>query len=59
MLTSLNRFFRDDSGAVTVDWVILTAAIVGFCITAYTLMEDATLDLRDGVATELTVQNDF
>ena len=25
----LNKFFNDESGAVTVDWVVLTAAIVG------------------------------
>lgn len=24
-----NKFFNDESGAVTVDWVVLTAAIVG------------------------------
>lgn len=29
MLNSLFRFYRDDTGAVTVDWVVLTAAIVG------------------------------
>jgi len=32
---------------------------VGFCIAAYTLIENATLGLRDGVSAELTVQNDF
>lgn len=29
ILTILDRFSTDDSGAVTVDWVVLTAAIVG------------------------------
>lgn len=29
MKRQLFRFFRDDSGAVTVDWVVLTAAIIG------------------------------
>ncbi len=28
----LKSFLRDDSGAVTVDWVVLTAAIVGLGI---------------------------
>ncbi|WP_199743669.1 hypothetical protein, partial [Pseudorhodobacter sp. E13] len=27
--TFINKFFNDESGAVTVDWVVLTAAIVG------------------------------
>ncbi len=29
MQTRLIKFFRDESGAVTVDWVVLTGAIVG------------------------------
>lgn len=29
MLNVCSRFCRDDTGAVTVDWVVLTAAIVG------------------------------
>ena len=29
MGTSLNLFGTDDSGAVTVDWVVLTAVVVG------------------------------
>lgn len=52
--------FRDkEDGAVTVDWVVLTAAIVGFCIAAYTAAENATLGLRDGVSAEIARQNDF
>lgn len=29
MLNSINTFINDESGAVTVDWVVLTAALVG------------------------------
>lgn len=29
MLNKINLFIADDSGAVTVDWVVLTAALVG------------------------------
>ncbi len=59
MYRRLKTFRDQEDGAVTVDWVVLTAAIVGFCIAAYTLIENATLGLRDGVSAELTVQNDF
>ena len=39
MLKSIfNRFKNDDSGAVTVDWVVLTAAIVGLGMVAYPLV---------------------
>ena len=36
--TFLNRFKNDESGAVTVDWVVLTAAIVGLGMVAYPLV---------------------
>ena len=29
MLNLINKFRRDEDGAVTVDWVVLTAALVG------------------------------
>lgn len=32
MTKLLNKFRRDEDGAVTVDWVVLTAAIVGLAI---------------------------
>ncbi len=59
MFKILKSYRDDEDGAVTVDWVVLTAAIVGFCIAAYTAAETATLGLRDGVSAELTRQNDF
>ena len=55
----LTSFMDREDGAVTVDWVVLTAAIVGFCIAAYTAAENATLGLRDGVSAEIVRQNDF
>ncbi len=27
-----NRFLNDEAGAVTVDWVVLTAALIGICM---------------------------
>lgn len=30
MRLSVAKFIRDESGAITVDWVVLTAAIVAF-----------------------------
>ena len=32
MLRNLRKFIADQSGAITVDWVVLTAAIVGLNI---------------------------
>ncbi|MBS8225920.1 Flp family type IVb pilin [Vannielia litorea] len=34
----LSKFLREDDGAVTVDWVVLTAAIVGLGIAVATVV---------------------
>ncbi|MEL6914139.1 MAG: hypothetical protein AAFP13_06525 [Pseudomonadota bacterium] len=36
MMNFFNKFRRDEDGAVTVDWVVLTAAIVGLGIAVLT-----------------------
>ncbi|MEH6831023.1 MAG: hypothetical protein V7661_09290 [Sulfitobacter sp.] len=35
MMKFVKNFTNDESGAVTVDWVVLTAAVVGLAIAAY------------------------
>lgn len=35
MFDFLRRFLGDESGAVTVDWVVLTAAVVALAISAF------------------------
>ena len=48
MLKNLfKRIKNDESGAVTVDWVVLTAAIVGLGAVAYPLV-------KTGVSTKAT-----
>jgi len=42
MLNYIKNFRKDENGAVTVDWVVLCAAIVGLAIAAYTAIEDQT-----------------
>jgi len=46
---SVLRFSRDKDGAVTVDFIVLTAAIFGLCIAIYTLIGDATDDHTDRI----------
>ncbi|EAQ02859.1 hypothetical protein OB2597_15795 [Pseudooceanicola batsensis HTCC2597] len=46
MIKFIKNFRKDEAGAVTVDWVVLTAAVVGLGVAAYG-------SIRDG-ATELT-----
>jgi hypothetical protein len=45
MLTSLKFFFFNETGAISVDWVVLTAATAGLAIGAITLL----LSVNDGV----------
>ncbi|OSQ51667.1 Flp family type IVb pilin [Marivita geojedonensis] len=35
MIKFIKNFRKDENGAVTVDWVVLTAAVVGLAIAAY------------------------
>jgi Flp pilus assembly pilin Flp len=48
-----NKFFKDESGAVTVDWVVLTAAIVGLGIAVLTSVSTGTTSLAGKISGEL------
>lgn len=41
MFNKLLRFTRDENGAVTVDWVVLTAAVVALAGVAFTSIQEA------------------
>jgi len=47
-----------EAGAVTVDWVVLTALAVGLLGAAYGAMEDGTLSLADGTSSYLSTYLD-
>ncbi|MCC0064454.1 MAG: hypothetical protein H6895_10240 [Defluviimonas sp.] len=38
----INRFAANEDGAVTVDWVVLTAAVVGLGVATLTLIKGGT-----------------
>ena len=44
------RLKNDESGAVTVDWVVLTAAVVGLGLTVIAILRDGPADVADKVA---------
>lgn len=54
MIERIKRFFRRDDGAVTVDWVVLTAAVVALTGVAITSLQDASGGLGNNVGTHLT-----
>ncbi len=50
------RFRRDEEGAVTVDWVVLTAAIVGLGVALLALIAAAGTDKSESVGARLETQ---
>jgi Flp pilus assembly pilin Flp len=47
-------FLRDEDGAVTVDWVLLTAIIVGLAIGVVSIISTAAQDPANGLGAWLT-----
>ena len=54
MRDQLFRFYENDTGAVTVDWVVLTAAIVGIGITVILPIAYTTDNSASAVASIVT-----
>ena len=59
MKNFLNAFIADESGAVTVDWVVLTAAVVGLAIAAYSTIETNATALITAAGGAVAAENDF
>ncbi|EDQ03510.1 hypothetical protein DSM14862_03743 (plasmid) [Sulfitobacter indolifex] len=55
-LVNVKKFLRNEDGAVTVDWVVLTAAIVGLAILAFNTIGDATSDMASDLAVDIASQ---
>ena len=53
MLNFLKTFRADEDGAVTVDWVVLTAAIVGLGIAVLTSVSTGAELMADNIEAEL------
>jgi len=50
------NFLNDEAGAVTVDWVVLTAAIVGLGIAVLTAVSGGAVSLSGKVSSSLNAQ---
>ncbi|MCK0169965.1 hypothetical protein MWU53_02720 [Aliiroseovarius sp. S1123] len=53
----IKTFKVDEDGAVTVDWVVLTAAIVGLGIAVLTSVSGGTTSLADKISSELNAMS--
>ena len=47
------KFNEEEDGAVTVDWVVLTAAVVGLGVAALAAVKSGTTTLTDAMETYL------
>ena len=47
MINFLKKFRRNENGAVTVDWVLLTAGVVAMATAAYTAINSSASSLAD------------
>lgn len=56
METFIEKFMRDEDGAVTVDWVVLTAAVVGLGIATVATVGEGVTNLADEIGVTLESQ---
>jgi Flp pilus assembly pilin Flp len=53
LLNIFKRFTKDEAGAVTVDWVVLTAAIVGLGLVVMQTITPGITGAADVIASDL------
>ena len=52
-MTKFSAFLKDEAGAVTVDWVVLTAAVVGLGLLIFNWVRPAVSNLAASINNEL------
>lgn len=61
MFKLINKFKRDEDGAVTVDFVVVTAAVVGLGIAVLATLADGVLDtavtVNSGMESDVSTQS--
>jgi Flp pilus assembly pilin Flp len=53
-MTKFSAFLNDETGAVTVDWVVLTAAVVGLGLVVFTFVQPAISNLAQEIGSEVS-----
>lgn len=56
MLKLLRTFLRDETGAITVDWVVLTAGIVTIATLVGYSLRDTTIETAEVIGTEIATR---
>lgn len=52
-MTKFTAFLKDEAGAVTVDWVVLTAAVVTLGLVVFNFIAPAVSDLAEDIGNEI------
>ena len=52
-MSKFSAFLKDEAGAVTVDWVVLTAAVVGLGLVVMVYIQSAVSGLASDIADEI------
>ena len=52
-MSTLTKFYQDEDGATTVDWVVLCAAVVSMSLTAFFIIGTEAKELAGSVETKL------
>ena len=53
-MSKFSAFLKDEAGAVTVDWVVLTAAVVGLGLVVMVYIKPAVSGLARDIGSEVT-----
>ena len=56
MMKFIKNFRKDENGAVTVDYVVLTAAVIGMAVAAYSSIQGGATTLTSDTSTFLSAQ---
>ena len=57
MIKFIKNFRKDENGAVTVDWVVLTAAVVALAGAAYTSIQTGSENLTETTGSFIAAQD--
>ena len=57
MIEYLQTFCRDETGAASTDWVMLTASVVMLGLTAVTAVKAGSVEVGEGMVTNVSVSN--
>lgn len=53
----LNAFAENEDGAVTVDWVVLTAGVIGITLAALSVMTSGTQQLTETISSDVAARS--